>query len=221
MKKPLTDQEDSALTSQVDLMTALFAVLIIVFLVLTLAVATLPTQSNDPDYVHHDPDAAQMNLHRLRAIYPVNDYWICTNSQLVRLNQIALSRYFVEATESGMDRFSKRYPSVTVIIRGGESLKQPSAFSLSILIREPLIADELVADELIPPVSAEELQVAIEATGQRPYLFIMKDAISVCSEILALLRVSGIPYRHKILEENNKVSIARHTSLFATESIIR
>lgn len=195
---------------QVDVVVALFAVLLILLLTAAVPLRTEPSQDSRQQYRPQDSPGAPMLLRALAPTYPYRSIWIVRNGQLTELDLVSVARVYLE----GLPDLT---PAVlTVTPDPGGTL---DGFVLRLQLADTDLPAALTARRL--RVDDPAAAGVLAGVGAGLLLYVWPGELARLQPLLAQLREREVCHQLALEVPDETVKLARIHQRFAGEQVLR
>lgn len=199
---------------QVDVVVALFAILLVLLLTSTARLQSEPVRDTLMDYRPDDPSAALFQLRSMAPTYPYRSLWVAKDDRLTRIDLRAIAERYEAAADL---EYEEWLPPADLRVAPGDT--GLDAFRLDIAfsgtgIPEPLVAQHLALDD---PATA----AAIGALGPGALIYVWEGQLQALQPVLSQLRIAGTCHKLNIEPRRQTVALVRDYASFLEHRVLR
>lgn len=208
----------SAFTSdayQVDVMFALFAILLILLLISVAQVKTTPPVESQSSYRPVERQTTPFQLRSMAPTYPYRTIWIVKDDQIVQLDMLALARRY---RSGGVLQYREWLPPMDITI--GPVRDVIDNFRLDLAFSGAGIPDEVVKRSF-PLSNPATVARAMSDTGKGALLYVWEQQLAALQPVLEIVRNDGLCHKVVLNPARYTVSIMRDYSDFVAEKVLR
>jgi hypothetical protein len=200
---------------QVDVVVALFSVLLILLLTSLAYVKSEPQRLSQTDYRPLDRRTSTFQLRSMAPIYPYRDVWIAREGMLIAVNLAGLSKHYMDSDSLRLEEW---IPPVDLTIAPASS--HIDSFHLKLAFSKGAIPGLMISEQV--PISDADAALETLSRGRRGVLiYVWSDQGEGLAPILARLRHQGICYKLVLDPRRDTVAVDRDYALFSEEAVLR
>ena len=200
---------------QVDVVVALFSILLILLLTSLASARGEPQRPSRSDYRPTDPPTAAFQLRSMAPIYPFRDLWVAKDGMLYRLDLTWLAARYLAA---GTLTLTQWVAPVDL------SIAPASTHIDSFLLKLGFSGTGVPAGLDAQRISLAEPDAAVAALsngGHGALIYAWGDGVAGLAPILARLRADGVCHKLVLDPHRQTLAMGRDYGLFAGEAVLR
>lgn len=200
---------------QVDVVVALFSILLILLLT---SLAQVKVETERPSRTDYRPVDVQTRPFQLRAVAPIYPYrgiWIVRDGMLHALDLQAIAERYRGAGALTLEEW---LDPVDLTVKPASP--HLDSFHLRLAFSGPGVHEELVS-EGIPLADTEAAVAALRGDSGGALIYAWSDGASGLARVLARLRAEGVCHKLVLDPRRETLAMARDYALFAEEAVLR
>jgi hypothetical protein len=217
-----TGQEQSGSASdtmsdayQVDVVVALFAILLVLLLTGLARVQSEPVRESRSEYRPKDVRSQAFQLRSMAPTYPYRTVWIAKDDMLTRIDLRAVAARYLA---SGALQYEEWLPPVDLMVKPIDTVLD--AFRMHLAFSGAGIPTELVTVQL-PLNDAGAAADAVAVLGPGALIFVWEGQLSRLQPVLAQLREAGVCHKLHVEPNRQTVAIVRDYAAFLEHLVMR
>jgi hypothetical protein len=200
---------------QVDVMMALFSILLILLLTSLASAQGEPQRPSRSDYRPSDRPTANFQLRSMASIYPFRDVWVAKDGMLYGLDLTWLAQHYLAAGSLRLEEWLE--PVDLSIAPASEHL---DSFVLKLGFSGTGVPAGLAAQR-IPLTDADAAVAALSRGAHGALIYAWSDGAAGLAPILARLRAAGVCHKLVLDPRRQTLALSRDYGLFAAEAVLR
>jgi hypothetical protein len=204
---------------QVDVIVAMFAIMLVLLLVSEAAVNNAPNDKSLHTYKPRDPETASFVLRSIQSPYIHRDIWLLRNDRLVRLDLPAISKKYLASTALNWEATinEDKYTKGSDIDFSAGS--KPTAFRFKLTPFTDELPQSIVKETI--PITTFAGNFDLEKF-KSALIYVWYDQMHYLPGLRAMFDTKAIPHKFAILgKDNSAILLKRGTAEFALERVLR
>ncbi|WP_133511117.1 hypothetical protein [Candidatus Thiosymbion oneisti] len=200
---------------QVDVVVALFAILLILLLISVARIKSEPIRDSRSEYRPSDDPTTGFQLRSMAPTYPYRSIWVAKDGLLTRIDLRAIAERY--ASSDGR-KYREILLPVELTVEPDEDAVDAFALAIDFLgegFPERLAASTL---SLADPETAAN---ALSALGRGALIFVWEGQLTGLQPVLARLRATGVCHKLNIELRKDTVSLVRNYASFLEHRVLR